>query len=96
MRAGCEGGRDRLHLLGLTGVGIVPSDCADWLLGREADGPVNVFKSSKCMFRMLTGREPPFEAALDWLQFAFIADCAGAYVAHVSMVLAQSAVAEGG
>ena len=34
--------------------------------------------------------------ALDWLQFAYTADRAGAYVVPLSTVLAQSAVAEGG
>ena len=66
-----------------------------WLLGREADGPANVSKASAGLSPLLTGREPPFEAALDWLQFAYTADRAGAYVAPVSTVLVPSAVAEG-
>ena len=44
---------------------------------------------------MLTGQEPPFEASLNWLQFAYTANRAGAYVAPASTVLVQSAVAEG-
>ena len=43
---------------------------------------------------MLTGPEPPFEAALDWLQFAYTADRAEDYVAPASTVLVQSAIAE--
>ena len=37
---------------------------------------------------------PPFEADLYWLQFAYIADRARAYVAPASTVLVPSAVAE--
>ena len=59
------------------------------------DGPVNVFEASAGLFPLLTGREPPFEAALDWLQFAYTADRAGAYVAPASTVLVPSAVAQG-
>ena len=60
------------------------------------DGPANVFEASAGLFPLLTGREPPFESALDWLQFAYTADRAGAYVAPASTVLVLSAVAEGG
>ena len=45
---------------------------------------------------MLTGQEPPFEADLDWLQFTYTSDRAGAYVVPASTVLVQSALAEGG
>ena len=45
---------------------------------------------------MLTGQKPPFEEALDCLQFAYTADCAGSGVAPVSMVLSQYTIAEGG
>ena len=45
---------------------------------------------------MLTVRDPPFGAALDWLQFAYTADRARAYVVHASTFLVQSVVAEGG
>ena len=44
---------------------------------------------------MLTGPEPPFEEALDYLQFVYTADRVGAYVAPASTVLAQSVIAEG-
>ena len=57
------------------------SDCAAWILGREADGPVNVFEALTGLFPMITGREPPFEAALDWLKLAYNADRSGDYVA---------------
>ena len=50
------------------------ADCTAWILGREADGPVNIFEASTGLFPMLTGRETPFEAALDWLQFTYTAD----------------------
>ena len=43
------------------------------------------------MFIILTGREPPFEEALDWLQFLYTVYRAGAYVSPASTVLAQSA-----
>ena len=77
------------------GLTFSPPDCADWLIQREAEGPLNVFKASKGLFPLLTGREPPFEETLDWLQFAYTADRAGAYVAPASTVLVRSAVAEG-
>ena len=44
---------------------------------------------------MLTGQDPPFKEALNWLQFAYTADRVGAYVAPESTVLVQSAIAEG-
>ena len=44
---------------------------------------------------MLTGQDPLSKEALDWLQFTYTADQAGDYVAPVSTVLDQSAVAEG-
>ena len=77
------------HNLACRGLAFLPADCAAWLLRRTTDGPANVFEAS-------AGLEPPFEAALDWLQFAYTADRAGAYVAPASTVLDPSAVAEGG
>ena len=47
------------------------------------------------LFPLLNGREPPFEAALDFLQFSYTANRAGAYVAPASKVLFLSVVAEG-
>ena len=47
------------------GLAFLPTECAAWLLGRCMDGPVNVFEASAGLFPLLTGREPPFEAALD-------------------------------
>ena len=59
------------------------------------DGPANVFELSVGLSPLLTGLDPPFESALNWLQFAYTADRAGAYVAPASTVLVPSAVAEG-
>ena len=72
-----------------------PTDCAAWILWREYGGPINVFEASKGMFPMITGREPLFEADLDWLQFEYTSERTGAYVTPASTVIAQSAVAEG-
>ena len=44
---------------------------------------------------MLTGQEPPFEAALDWLQLTYTAERAGDSVAPASTFLVQYAVLEG-
>ena len=44
----------------------------------------------------MTGRAPPFEEALDCLQFAYFTDRIGACVAPSSTVLVQSAMVEGG
>ena len=59
------------------------------------DGPANVFEASEGLFPLLTSQEPPFEAALDWLKFAYTTDRAGDYVAPASTVLTQSTVVEG-
>ena len=83
-------------ILARRGLAFLPGDSVTWLLGRTADGPANILESSAGLFPLMTGREPPFEAALDWLQFAYKADRAGDYVAHASRVLVLSAVAEGG
>ena len=53
--------------LACRGLTFVPLDCASWLLWREADGPINVFEASTGLFTLLTGQEPPFEEALNWL-----------------------------
>ena len=82
--------------LAFRGLMFVPLDCTYWLLRKEADGPLNVFEALTGQFPLLTGQEPIFVEALDWLQFAYTADRAGAYVVPLSTVLAQSAVAEGG
>ena len=87
-------GDDHLNLA-CRGLAFLPTDCIAWLLGREADGSVNVFEASAGLFPLLNGREPTFEAALGFLQFAYTADRAGAYVAPASTVLVPSAVAEG-
>ena len=67
-----------------------PLDCASWLLKMLEYGPLNILSTSKGLFTILTVQEPPFEEALDWLQFAYTADRAGAYVAPASTVLNQS------
>ena len=36
------------------GLTFVPPDCASWLLRREADGPLNVFKASTGLFPLIT------------------------------------------
>ena len=82
--------------LACRGLAFVPLYCASWILQREADRPLNVFKASTGLFPLLTGQDPPFEEALDWLQFANTVDRAGAYVVPASTVLSQSAIAEGG
>ena len=41
--------------LACRGMVFFPSDCAAWLLRREAGGPVNVFKASTGLFPILTG-----------------------------------------
>ena len=61
----------------------------------EEDGPLNFLYASKGLLHMLTSREPPFEEALDWLQFTYTADQVGAYVAPASTLIDQSAIAEG-
>ena len=81
--------------LSCRGLMFVPPDCASWLLRREADRPINVFEALTGLLPLLTGREPPLEESLDWLQFTYTKDRAGAYVAPASTVLVQSAVAEG-
>ena len=47
-------GNDHVNLA-CRGMVFFPSDCAAWLLRREADGPVNFFKASAGLFPMLTG-----------------------------------------
>ena len=44
---------------------FVSLDCASWLLQKEADGIINAFEVLKGLPPLLTGRKPPFEAALD-------------------------------
>ena len=77
------------------GLTFAPPECASWLLRRDADRPLNVFEALKGLSPLLNGREPPFEEVLEWLQFAYTADRAGAYVAPASTLPAQSVVAEG-
>ena len=57
---------------------FLPADGAVWILGSTMDGPGNVFEALAGLLSLLTGQEHPFDAALDWLQFAYTADRAGA------------------
>ena len=82
--------------LAFRGLTFIPLDYAPWLLRRDAYRPLNIIEALTGLFPLLTGREPPFEEAIDLMQFAYTTDLAGAYVAPASTVLAQSAVAEGG
>ena len=41
--------------LAFRGLAFLPSDCADWIIGREADGPANVFEASTGLPPLLTG-----------------------------------------
>ena len=70
--------------LACRGMAFFPSDYAAWILRREVDGPINVFETSAGLLPMLTSRDPPSEAALDWLKFAYTADRAGDYVEPAS------------
>ena len=47
-------GTDQINLA-CRGLAFVLLDCADWIIGREADGPVNVFEALAGLFPMLTG-----------------------------------------
>ena len=93
-RAAKAVGIDHINLA-CRGLAFLPTDFAAWLLGVSMDGPVNIFEASAGLLPLLTGREPPFEAALDFLKFAYTADRAGAYVEPASTVLVPLAVAEG-
>ena len=84
-------GDDHLNLA-FRGLAFLPTDCAAWILGREADGPFNVFEASAGLSPLLNGREPPFDAALNFLKFPYTADRAGAYVAPESTVLVPLSV----
>ena len=65
-RAAKAAGIDHINFA-CRGLAFIPTDCAAWVLGRCMDGPVNVFEALTGLFPLLTGREPPFEADLDWL-----------------------------
>ena len=77
------------------GLTLVLPDYTSWLLSREADGTLNVSEALADLSPLITGQEPPFEEAFDWLQFKYTAEQEGSYMAPASTVLAQSAVAEG-
>ena len=62
-RAAKAAGTDHIDLA-CRGLVFVPSDCAAWFLGREADRPINVFEASAGLLPMLTGRDPPLRRLL--------------------------------
>ena len=76
-RAAKADGTDHVHLA-FRGLAFLPADCAALLLGREADKPDNFFEASAGLLSLLTVQDPPIEVALDWLQFSYTADRAGA------------------
>ena len=76
------------------GLNFAPLDCSVLILGEE-DRNHNIAAMIQSLFYLLTGRLPPFEEVLDWLQFYYTVDRTGAYVAPASTVLVQSTVVEG-
>ena len=72
-RAAKATGTDHINLA-CRGLAFLPADCAAWLIGVSMDEPANVIESSAGLFPLLNGQEPPFEAALNFLQFAYTAD----------------------
>ena len=58
-------GTDHINLA-FRGMALFSSNCEAWRLLREVDRSVIVFEALAGLFPMLIGREPPFEAALDW------------------------------
>ena len=57
------------------GFAFVSPECASWLLDTEEERPLNIISALKGLFPILTGREPPFEEDLDWLQFTYAGLC---------------------
>ena len=53
-RASKAAGEESLNLA-CRGLAFLPVEGAAWLLGREADGPVNVFEASVGLFPLLNG-----------------------------------------
>ena len=96
MREGREVGRDGVRGIGLPEVDVLPPRTArlGFFGGRRTDPSASSRRQRICP-PLITGREPPLEEVLDWLQLAYTADRSGAYVAPASTVLAQSTVAEG-
>ena len=74
------------------GTNFVPPDDASRLLGH---GEKNIENVIQTLSPLLDGRAPPFEEALNWIQFDYTADRAGSYMALASTVLAHSVVLEG-
>ena len=53
-RAGKTAGVECIDLA-FRGFTSVPTDCAAWILDREADKPPNILKASKGLFPLITG-----------------------------------------
>ena len=73
------------------GLTFLPPDAAAPLFHLE--GSVGEF--SKELFPLLAGREPSFEEALEWLQFAFMGDAKGQYAAPAHTNFSFSSPVEG-
>ena len=63
--------------LACQGITFLPPDTAARLLG----SPRNIAEASQTIPPLLSGRAPPYEEALEWLQFAYTGDRSGTYVA---------------
>ena len=88
MQEGREVGGDIVRGLGFSGVDVCPPGLL-FLASLEVGGwtPQRLRRVDGSIL-LLTGREPTFEEALDWFQFAYTVDRASAYVAPESTVLA--------
>ena len=56
----------------------------------------NIAEVSRLLSPLLSGREPPYKEALDWLQFSYSGDKKGDYVTPVNTSLSFLSPAEGG
>ena len=83
-----EGVNDLAYRRGITF--ITPYGAA-----RLLDTSHNIAEVRQVLFPLLAGWAPPFEEALDWIQFAYTADRMGAYVAPASTVLVPSVSSKG-
>ena len=81
--------------LACQGLTFFPLECVSWLLETYEDRPMNIYAASSGLFHMLTGREPFFKEALNWLQFTYTAEQVGGSVAPTSMVLDKYTIADG-
>ena len=58
--------------------------------------PWNIAEAYQLIFALLTSQAPPYEEALDWLQFSYTGDRSGAYVVPGSTKVTFQTSAEGG